>query len=47
MLSTSCNSQQKIYPNGDYAAVLVDGKVQLHILVGECLGGGGKVDGQG
>ena len=32
---------QEIHLNGDYAAVLFDGKVQLHVLEGEGAGGGG------
>ena len=39
---------QEIHLNGDYAAVLFDGKVQLHVLEGEGAGGGGGgVDGGG
>ena len=38
---------QDIHLNGDYVAVLFDGKVQLHVLEGEGVGGGGGVDGGG
>ena len=38
---------QQIHLNGDYVAVLFDGRVQLHVLEGEGSGGGGGVDGGG
>ena len=39
---------EEIHLNGDYVAVLFDGKVQLHVLEGEGVGGGGGgVDGGG